>query len=259
MKLRQIYAAIDAAYPKKLSDEYVSAYGGHDNSGILVDTGEEISRALFSLDLSLGAIARAKESGCRLIVTHHPAVFYPVSNILADDPVGKRLIACIREGISVISMHLNLDCAPLGIDDWLCRGLGGRQEKIFEPLSSGGYGRVCSIAPCSLAEFSERVKKEFCTSRALVYGTEGKISRAASFCGAGVDGSAIAHAKQEGADVILSSDVKHNHICDILESGMKLVSIPHYASENYGFKKIYQDLSGKLGVSSEYYEDAFML
>ena len=84
-------------------------------------------------------------------------------------------------------------------------------------------------------------------------------ARAASFCGAGVDGGAIRFAKEHGADVIVSSDVKHNYICDILESGMRLVVLTHYASENYGFKKIYQKIGDKLGVPAYYHEDGFML
>ena len=59
MKLREVYERIDALYPKKISDDYVAAYGGHDNSGILLDGGHEIAGALFSLDLSQGAIAAA--------------------------------------------------------------------------------------------------------------------------------------------------------------------------------------------------------
>ena len=77
--------------------------------------------------------------------------------------------------------------------------------------------------------------------------------------GAGVDGGAIRFAKEHGADVIVSSDVKHNYICDILESGMRLVVLTHYASENYGFKKIYQKIGDKLGVPAYYHEDGFML
>ena len=59
MKLVDVYAVIAAAYPKRLSDDYVKACGGHDNSGMLVDVGDEIKGAVFSLDLSQGAIAAA--------------------------------------------------------------------------------------------------------------------------------------------------------------------------------------------------------
>ena len=56
MKPKEIYEVIDSAYPKRLSDEYISFYGGHDNSGLLIDLGDEVTGVLFSLDLSLSAI-----------------------------------------------------------------------------------------------------------------------------------------------------------------------------------------------------------
>ena len=48
MKLDNIYNILNAEIPHALSDRYVAAYGGHDNSGILLNTGEEIERAVFS-------------------------------------------------------------------------------------------------------------------------------------------------------------------------------------------------------------------
>ena len=69
MTLREVYERIDALYPKKISDDYVKTYGGHDNSGILLDPGREILGALFSLDLSLAAIGEAKER-CKNLSSH---------------------------------------------------------------------------------------------------------------------------------------------------------------------------------------------
>ncbi|MFQ7035108.1 MAG: Nif3-like dinuclear metal center hexameric protein, partial [Candidatus Borkfalkia sp.] len=81
MKLENIYNILNAEIPHALSDRYVAAYGGHDNSGILLNSGEEIERAVFSLDLSRAAIERAALLGAKLIVTHHPAIYYPVSEL----------------------------------------------------------------------------------------------------------------------------------------------------------------------------------
>ena len=61
MKLSEIYKIADGIAPKRLSDEYCRLYGAYDNSGVLVDTGDEIKGILFALDLSNAAIAKAKE------------------------------------------------------------------------------------------------------------------------------------------------------------------------------------------------------
>ena len=72
MTLREVYERIDALYPKKISDDYVKTYGGHDNSGILLDPEREILGALFSLDLSLAAIGEAKrrKRGAKISSSH---------------------------------------------------------------------------------------------------------------------------------------------------------------------------------------------
>lgn len=261
MKIREIYERIDALYPKRLSDEYIAAYGGRDNSGILIDPGKEVTGAVFSLDFSMGALAFAKERGANLLVTHHPAIFFPIASLRTDDPLGARLLAAAREEMGVISMHLNCDCAAGGIDESLARAAGADGEvRICEPLENAGYGRIYDVREQTLSEFAERLKKELGARRAFVYGeAESPVRRAASFCGAGADEGAVRHAREAGADVIVSSDIKHNIICDAREAGLKLIQLTHYASENYGFKKIYQHLSGKLGVPCAYWEDAGLL
>ena len=260
MKLKEIYEKIDARFPKKLSDDYIAAYGGRDNSGILLDGGKEITGAVFSLDLSQGALDAAEREGCNLIVTHHPAIFFPISALRADDPTGARILRAAENGIGVISMHLNLDCAEGGIDESLARAAGGTGELLpRERLEKGGYGRIFDVKESAFSEFVRRLKAELHTERAFVYGEERPVTRAASFCGAGVDAGAIAAARRAGAQVIVSADIKHNFICDALESGLNVVQLTHYASENYGFKKIYQERKEKLGIPCFYYEDRFML
>ena len=260
MKLKEIYKRIDAAYPKRLSDDYVAAYGGRDNSGILIDEGREITGALFSLDFSQGAISAAEQAGANLIVTHHPAIFFPVSNLRAEDPLGARLLRAVGAGIGVISMHLNIDCAPGGTDESLARALGAEGPlPPVDTVEGGGYGRIFDVAPQSFSAFLAHLKAELHTERVFAYGAERTLSRAASFCGAGLDGAAISAAKAGGAQVVVSADIRHNCICDALESGLNVVQLTHYSSENYGFKKIYQTLKDTLGVACFWHEDGFML
>ena len=56
---KQFYEIVDTFAPKAISDEYCSRYGAYDNSGLLVDCAEEITGAVFALDLTDGAIAHS--------------------------------------------------------------------------------------------------------------------------------------------------------------------------------------------------------
>lgn len=269
MKLSEIYKILDELAPKALSDEYCAKYGAYDNSGVLVDVGAEIRGILFTLDLTNASIEKAKRIGANLIVTHHPVIYGKIGNIRIDDGglLGGKLVQCIREGISVISMHLNLDGAQEGIDESLMNGLraaAGAKEKgdytLLHPLSEGGYGRVYDLPAVSLGAFAENVKKEFSTDRVTVYGdTDRILTRAASFCGAGADDGSLSFAAREGADVVVSSDFKHHLLTFAAEKGMSVVVLTHYASENYGFQKYYQKICQRVDLPCEYHTDKYFL
>ena len=159
MKLTEIFDKLETIAPVALSDEFCRKYKMYDNSGIIIDCKEEITGALFSLDLSFKAIDEAKRRGLNLIVTHHPAIFGGISRISADDVIG----TCIRLGISVISMHLNFDAAPNVIDYHLMCGLGGKNAEIHEDVQCGGYGRVYSVKEIKFSELENTVQSNFNT------------------------------------------------------------------------------------------------
>ncbi len=242
MKLKALYELIDGLAPFSVS-EAMKALGHRDNSGLLVECGEEVRGILFSLDFSARAVEEAKRGGANVIVTHHPAIWDPVMHI-GESP----LAACIREGISVISAHLNLDCAEGGIDECLMRGLGGERALAFlEEVGGGRYGRVYDVAACSAEEFRAKIAAAFCTERILVYG-EGTVRRVASFCGSGFDEEAIGFAIAHGADTFVSSDPKHHLITEAAERGLKVFVLTHYASENYGFLRFAERVRALVGV-----------
>lgn len=267
MKLSEFYQIANKFAPKALSDEYCERYGAYDNSGVLVDTGDEIEKALFSLDLTKAAIQKAKEIGANLIVTHHPAIYGKIGAILSEELLGEKLLSCIKKGISVLSMHLNLDGAAGGIDESLAQGVqkaAGRSDekvgvKIMHPLSCGGYGRVYKIEKCTAGELAKRLEKEFSTERVLVYGAEREVEKAASFCGAGGDEEGLRFAKSQGADVMISADFKHHVIAAAIEEGLSVIVLTHYASENYGFKKYYEKICRQAGIPCVYHEDEILL
>jgi len=252
MKLTEIYREADTLAPFSLSREYCEKYGAYDNSGILADCASEISCALFSLDCSARAVEAAKRIGAELLFTHHPAIYVPLKELSSENP----LTECLKAGISVISAHLNLDCAAGGIDDSLAEALGARERIArMHTLSGGGYGSVFGIGGIPLAEFSDRVKRVLNTERIVLYGDR-PAEKIASFCGAGMDEETIRFAFESGADTFVSSDPKHHLIASAVERGMNVVILTHYAAENYGFHKFYQNIKERLeGVRAEFFTD----
>ncbi len=269
MKLSEIYAVADALAPKRLSDEYCKTYGAYDNSGVLVDTGKDVQKILFTLDLTNAAVDEAIETGADLIITHHPMIYGKISDVRVDGVLGGKLVRCIQKGISVISMHLNLDVAQGGIDESLMQGVlraagdmtgAGTNVSYEHPLSEGAYGRAYDLPKITLKALAENMKKEFSCARILTYGDENKaLTRVASCCGAGGDEAGVAFALKAGADALVSADFKHHVLAMAQDTGLSVIVLTHYASENYGFEKYYEKMRQQVKIPCVYHTDTNLL
>lgn len=256
MKTAEILKHLEVIAPLELSKEFCKEFGAYDNSGIIINCGEDIKGALFSLNLSKKAIDECKARGYNLIVTHHPAIYGGIERI---DIEGKNsaIAECIKSGISVISMHLNFDIAPRGIDYFLMRGIGGSDAETLVNIMAGGYGRLYNIEKTSFSKLVQNIKKTFSTENVMAFGKEREICKVASFCGAGCDDEAIDFAISGGAQVFVSADMKEHQIAYLVGNGVNVLQLSHYASEAYGFNKIFNTLD--IGLPKAYFNDEDLL
>lgn len=247
-----LFEKLESFAPVSLSDKLCEIDGHYDNSGIILDANNETDKILFCLDLTSKSVENAIERGCGIIVTHHPAIYRPIKNLVGENPVLK----CALNGISVISMHLNFDSANMGIDQCLSLGLGGYNAKILTPLGEGvGYGRVAQISSTA-REILENYKKVFNTQKVLFYGDENKpVKKIASFCGSGFGDKEVGVCVAEGVDMVVSADIPHHVLIPAIESGLAVLSCTHYSTENYGMKKIAEEYSKRLNEKIYFFDD----
>lgn len=245
--------------PVALSNEFCATSNGYDNSGIIINCGNPVHGALFCLDLSEAAVNEALRLGYNLIITHHPAIYGGISRIdVTSTPQSRAIEKCVKGGISVISMHLNFDAAPQGIDYYLMKGLGGKESAVLCALSGGGYGRAYCVSETPVELFVQKAAKEFNTQRAVYHGDKNiVVGKVASFCGAGCDDAAIAFAKNNGCNLFVSSDLKHHQIMELVESGIGVLQLTHYCSEAYGLNRIYNKLKQSITPSSFFFDERF--
>ncbi len=255
LKFDEFFSILEQIAPLKLSELSIVS-GGYDNSGVIVKCSDEVNSVLFSLDLSTESVNKAVELGCDTIVTHHPAIYHPVKNLSVDGDT-KPLIIAIKNGISIISMHLNLDVADGGIDECLSNALGCKKVKVLSMVDDvHGYGREGEINK-DFALLVSELKKTLETDKVVAYGC-GSCSKVASFCGGGASYAIDALRKNlTDADVIISSDLAHHEIKEIIEKDKKLVIISHYASEQFGFSKFERCVKQKVkeSVETHYFQD----
>jgi len=114
----------------------------YDNVGLLVgDPNQHISRALTCLDVTLDVVEDAIDKGCELIVAHHPLIFKSIDSINPVDEQGKVIYELIKNDISLIAAHTNLDAAFYAL------------ETFGQGLAKRRSGRVIALSAC-LGRFS---------------------------------------------------------------------------------------------------------
>ena len=256
-KLDEFCTSLEKFAPLYLSGEMIKK-GCYDNSGIIVRATDKVEKVLFTLDLTERAVKKAKRLGVDTIVTHHPAIYSPISQLDVFEGGQKAVSLALKNSLNVISFHLNLDVAKGGIDDCLANALGGEKLEIIDKIDQeNGYGRTFCVKETTLSQLAKEIKNKFSTKRLLVYGNKKQvITKIASFCGAGGGEGlkAVAEGKTD-AQVIVSSDIKHNVIVELVERGKCVIAITHYASENLGFKHFYERVKQSSRIDAYYLED----
>lgn len=128
-----------------------------DNCGLLCgDLKQEVSRVLVALDVTEEVVEEAVQKQAQLIISHHPVLFSPIKQINEDSQQGSLLRSLIRNDISVLSYHTNLDIAKDGVNDILARRLHLEACEILAEEYTRCYVKICVYVP---VEFMPRVRE----------------------------------------------------------------------------------------------------
>ena len=219
MTVRDIYNAIDAFAPFLAQEKW-------DNSGLLVgDNRQAVNKVLVTLDISCGALLKAEQEKCDVIVSHHPVIFSPLKSIGSDSIVYE----LCRQGIAAICCHTPLDVADGGLNDLLADRLCSvLKVEDVAPLMIGEPGRILTLQkalPC--AEIASAAKNVLgCTS--VRYTGEVSVKRLGICTGSG---SSLLEEIEGSCDCLLTGDVKHDRWYKAQELEMGLIDCGHYHTE----------------------------
>ncbi len=248
--LADLCEAAEALWPGAIAESWdrVGLVSGADSA--------PLRRVLLAVDAVGETAAEALEWGADALLTHHPLLLRGVHTVAEDTAKGALLARLIRGGCALLAAHTNADQPAGGVSDVIAERLGLIGTTPIVPHASDpaiGIGRVGRLpAPESLRAFAERVAAEMpaTVSGVRVAGDpERLVQRIALLGGAG--DSLLDHASVRGADVYLTSDLRHHPAQEALESsavagGPALVDVAHWASESLWLAGAADRLSARL-------------
>ncbi len=218
MTVKSIFDYLNSLYPVDTACDF-------DNPGLLVGDGEmAVKTALISLDCTLSTVEKAMSENCKLIITHHPIIFSPLKKVTA----GSVVYELVKNGISVISMHTNLDIGEGGVNDCLCYELG--LSNITPYTAEDGFLLKSGvISPTTADDFAEKIKAKL-GGRVKYVDGEKKISKVLVCSGSG--GDFINEAINGNFDALVTADTKHHQFLVTKDNGISLFDAGHFETED---------------------------
>ena len=217
MKIRDIAEVIERYAPLRLQESY-------DNAGLIVGRPEdEVHQALLAVDVTEEVLDEAEQTGCDLIVTHHPIVFHALKRFNSASYVERCVERAIRRGIALYACHTNLDSAPGGMS-WRLAGELPQSMSVRDFMH-----RIQERLSVQVIRHSELVREQ--------------VRRVAVCTGAGA--SLLGEARRAQADVYVTSDLKYNDFMTP-DGAFVVADIGHFESEYCAIDILFDILSKNL-------------
>ena len=240
VKIYQVVDALEHYAPLPLQE-------GYDNAGLQVGLTEavEVSGALLCRDVTEDVVDEAIRKGCNLIVSHHPLIFRKLARISDENYVQRTVRKAIKNDITIVSMHTNMDAAKGGVNFKIAEKLGLRNLRFFGGEKEidgvkGGEGVIGEItdetdtlhadgiaADDLVLMLRERFQAECVQCNQLLR----RPIRKVALCG-GAGSFLLDAAIAAGADAFITGEM-HYHEFFGHEQEIQICVIGHYQSEQF--------------------------
>ncbi|MDF7641462.1 Nif3-like dinuclear metal center hexameric protein [Bifidobacterium sp. ESL0784] len=254
--LAEVVKVLEQLYPLKYAEDW-------DYPGLIVgDLNDTVGRIVFAADPTMAVVDKAIAMGADLLICHHPLFFRAVHEVSGLGVHGAIAGKLYRAHCGLWVGHTNADVAYRGVAQAAADAFGLRGQVPLVPAGEEnghavGLGRVGTLAePMTLRAFAERVAAEVPKTN---YGIQvagdldAKVRKIAVLPGSG--DSDFDEVRDSGADVYVTSDLRHHPATDALQQAwyeatlnhttMKpaLINTPHSAIESMWFRYALDDIA----------------
>ena len=231
MKIKEVIAALEQFAPLPLQEDY-------DNAGLQLGLTEaEVSGALLCLDVTEETVAEAVEKGCNLVVSHHPMLFRGLKQIVDADSVQRTVKMAIKNDVTIVSMHTNLDNAVGGVNWKIAEKLGLETGRQGVQGVQGVRGEKCGLyvgtfaKPLSANDFISLLKTRMEAQCVMTNELLKREIRKVAICG-GAGSFMLDDAIAQGADAFVTGEM-HYHEYFGHDQEIQIAVIGHYESEHF--------------------------
>ena len=197
MNVKKLYDSLAALIPEELRETW-------DNDGLMCasDYSAEVNKVLITLDVTEEIVDYAISRKFDLIISHHPLIFKPLTRLIEENHVARKVIKLLANNVAVFSFHTRLDRVAGGVNDILAKAIGLSDVEPF----GDGLGRIGNLPEeMILDDFAETVKEQLGADSVRFADAYNPVKRVALVGG---DGKGyVSAAIEAGADTYLSGRI----------------------------------------------------
>lgn len=231
MKRNEIIQVLETIAPPYMAVDFDSG-----RIGLILDLADDISTIGVSLDASQDVFIQATKAGVDMLITHHTPIFRPLTKISKN--FATTLSIALENNMSLYTMHTNYDAVDEGVNDVLAETLG---LSSIRKIKDEPIGRIGTIEHTSTQQFAQLVSEKLDTP--VRYVGDHDIDTVMVIGGSGLGDEYIDLAIREGADVLVSGEMRHS--VSLRGNELSLIDATHYATENPAMKRLCERL-GKI-------------
>uniref|UniRef100_A0A7C4JQW6 GTP cyclohydrolase 1 type 2 homolog n=1 Tax=Thermodesulfobacterium geofontis TaxID=1295609 RepID=A0A7C4JQW6_9BACT len=206
-----------------------------DNNGLQIGSFfNPVFGILLTIDVSKDVISYASEKNLNLIISHHPLIYKPLSNIIQEEYKGKLIYSIIKKNLNLISWHTPLDKISDGVSEAFIKALNleGSDFILKEKNENFGLGRVVYLKKSiKLKDLVEKIK-DLINNWVMVVGDLETEIDSFGFCG-GSGAFLKDELKKLRINTLITSDVKYHYAKEAYEEGFNFIIIDHGISESF--------------------------
>lgn len=228
-KIKDIINYTESFAPSSLAEEW-------DNVGLLVgDDNNEVTKVILTLDITNDVIYDAKEKNANLIISHHPVIFNPITNLHTNHPVYN----LAKNEISALCLHTNLDKSENGVNVALANKLNLNNLDFH----LNDYAIIGELQKeYTSIQFASYIKKHL-NVRGIKY-TKGRPIKRILISSGGA-GDTIFKFPPNSFDAFVTGDMKHHEFLYAKEHQISAYEAGHFNTENVIIEPLKQHLSEK--------------
>ncbi|MBO4318683.1 MAG: Nif3-like dinuclear metal center hexameric protein [Mailhella sp.] len=227
-----------------------------DKSGIQIESvRKSFSHIAVALDATPFAAAKAVEIGCDFLLTHHPLTLKPRFTDVLD---GYHFVLSALLGGRVLhyAAHTCLDSLPYGPTVWLADALELKKRSVLEKSgtapdgSEAGIGCVGTLPVPLDSEVFLNVMRLYLRHPFVRIGEMPSIVQRIAIC-PGSGASLLDAARQAGADVYVTGDIKYHAALDANSNvydrrGPSILDVGHFVLEEEMMRRFAHELAALL-------------